>query len=122
MAWNNRDREPKREWIEQLAGFGFISLYVIIGIYCVPVARWLYTPTTCNRWDSSSGEWICVGGFKQMGFWHDPGDFFIVLGLMTIPWIIYPAWLMVHALGELACALLANMGLDPRPNPRERGY
>jgi small neutral amino acid transporter SnatA (MarC family) len=98
VALSNMRKEPKREIIETVLGF------VVFVAYCYlanKFAWWFYRTVDPNDADS-----VFLG---------------YVIAIFAVP-IGWTLMLFIHFIGEKASNILGNMGLDPRPNPRERGY
>lgn len=114
MALSNIGREPRREMTEQVAGLIFILAYIGWVVFSVHLSRVWYIPHDCIRFTDGS----CRG--DNTGYWADPGDFFITLGLSLGIWLVYPFLLLMHAFGEMVCGWMAGLGLDPRPKQRYR--
>lgn len=114
MALSNIGREPRREIIEQVAGLFFILAYVGWAVFSVHLSTLIYDPSHCIPYtDGSCRRW-------RTGYWTDPGDFCITIGLIITPLLIYPFLLLMHALGEMICGWMTALGLDPRPKQRYR--
>jgi len=97
MAWSNRKREPRREWIEQGIGIFGALLFLAVDI---PVGIW-FQHNTGNR----PYDWI-------LGMVFIPGMLLATFALL------YLFWHLLHLIGEQICDLLAKAGVDPRPRNR----
>lgn len=94
MALSNIGNEPRREITEHAAG-----IILIVGTLGVTYAGacWFFSP-------KNIGETVLAMMLTALGG-------VIAIGFMTV---------FIHAVGEIACDVLDNLGLDPRPKQRYR--
>lgn len=112
MALSNIRREPRREITEQIAGLIFMMAYAGWVAFSVHLSMEWHHPVYCYEYKDA----VCVNIVS--GYWADPGDILITIGLMIAVWLIYPFLLLMHAFGEMVCNWMCAIGIDPRPKNR----
>lgn len=98
MALSNFKREPRREATEQIVGLVAVGLYV-----------WLIVTLVGHSNAKNNFEAVGVGFALALLI---PSCLFVLYGLVFI------ATRFIHAIGEIVCALLRKIRLDPRPTQR----
>lgn len=114
MALSNIKREPRREITEQVAGLLFILAFVGWVAFSAHLSTILYHPLYCPTYEA------CTKAEAVFRYWADPGCFLITFGLSICPLLLYPFLLLMHAMGEMVCEWMTELGFDPRPRNRYR--
>jgi hypothetical protein len=113
MALSNIGREPRREITEQVFGLVFVMAYAGWVAYSVHLSNVWHPPLYCKV-----GATSCTVAEAEWSWWKEPFNFQITFGLSIGIWLIYPALLFMHFLGEIVCGWLTTLGIDPRPKQR----
>jgi hypothetical protein len=100
MALSNMRREPRREITESVIGVVVFVGFLVVDYY---LAKWLQAHVLLKNQDFSDLVAIMV---------FSPLVIFCLVGVGVM--LVY----LTHFFGEEVCALMAKVGVDPRPKNR----